>query len=271
MNSTAASRKYIDLLYAAATKWANWDPDVPAVQVGDYGLVNKETGEFEVAGSIYRDEEVKKVIDISEWLPQEVSDTMQRETHMSVESRNSRKVDLDLKPGMNAFDFADVYVGGRWEFERGRGAILVMYEPRQSYIPRNVFTQPLNNLLDGYSLVTQVYTCPGYVSYLSHGSGDSISVGLGVKLPIPSAPGINVQGVAGIKWCTSKGSGVYREGLDKSGKVSFTPLYSLKKIKTRMIWGRIRIPMQPGLDILDDEETPWSALDEDGEERDVDT
>ncbi|KAG8903122.1 hypothetical protein FRB99_003724 [Tulasnella sp. 403] len=47
-----ASRKYVDLILNASSKYANWDPGVP-VEVGDYGSINKDTGLFDYEGNIF--------------------------------------------------------------------------------------------------------------------------------------------------------------------------------------------------------------------------
>ncbi|OJA10346.1 hypothetical protein AZE42_11946, partial [Rhizopogon vesiculosus] len=47
-----ASRKFIDLIEDATSKWANLDPLAP-IKVGDYGMIDKETGEFHAQGNIY--------------------------------------------------------------------------------------------------------------------------------------------------------------------------------------------------------------------------
>jgi len=51
-HSTESSRKYIDLIYTASSKWANWDPP-KQIKVGDYGKINKKTGAFEKEDNIY--------------------------------------------------------------------------------------------------------------------------------------------------------------------------------------------------------------------------
>lgn len=66
-----ASRKYIDLIQQASSKFANWDPPhlikvgCPTLnlcgnlsrpahsQAGDYGKIDRETGKFEKEGNIY--------------------------------------------------------------------------------------------------------------------------------------------------------------------------------------------------------------------------
>lgn len=46
------SRKFIDLIQGVTSKWANWDPPRP-IHVGDYGMINNETREFDWEGNVY--------------------------------------------------------------------------------------------------------------------------------------------------------------------------------------------------------------------------
>lgn len=80
-----SSRKFIDLIWKTSNKWAVWDPpsssDAIRVslglqgsfqthapftsscpQVGDYGLVDPETGKFEFEGNIYRDDKLADIV-----------------------------------------------------------------------------------------------------------------------------------------------------------------------------------------------------------------
>jgi len=51
---TIASRLFIDWVYRGTAKWANWEPAIK-IEVGDYGDINRQTGEFERFGNIYTD------------------------------------------------------------------------------------------------------------------------------------------------------------------------------------------------------------------------
>ena len=64
---------------------------------------------------------------------------------------------------------ADVALSVKIEFEKHRGAFLVMYNPRMHVVPDEFYyaTVP-NKILLGKKLVTQVYWCDGYVLYLSN-------------------------------------------------------------------------------------------------------
>jgi len=73
-------RKFVDLIHEATYKWANWDPpkviqvsppspslhhcppcqrDWP--QIGDFGVIDKRTGELKIEGNIYTHPEIKDV------------------------------------------------------------------------------------------------------------------------------------------------------------------------------------------------------------------
>ena len=76
-----AQRKYVDLIKEAAAKWPNWDPHkqilvsiainswsvsafltVPlTTQPGDFGTINKETGELAIEGNIYTHIDTKSI------------------------------------------------------------------------------------------------------------------------------------------------------------------------------------------------------------------
>jgi hypothetical protein len=45
-------RKYIDLIRQVSSKWVNWDPPI-GIQVGAYGTIDKETGDWIVEGNVY--------------------------------------------------------------------------------------------------------------------------------------------------------------------------------------------------------------------------
>ena len=78
-----AQRKFIDLINEATFKWANWDPpkviqvspsspiiavhrsaQVPTshlLQIGDFGVIDKKTGELKIEGNIFTHPETKHV------------------------------------------------------------------------------------------------------------------------------------------------------------------------------------------------------------------
>ncbi|KAL5531136.1 hypothetical protein ACEPAG_4012 [Sanghuangporus baumii] len=56
-----ASRKFIDLINLVACKWTNWDPAIP-VEPGACGAVDRETGEFQKEGNIFREAKVADIV-----------------------------------------------------------------------------------------------------------------------------------------------------------------------------------------------------------------
>jgi hypothetical protein len=78
-----AQRKYVDLIKEAAAKWPNWDPprriyvstalnslarqrlsdrfSHQTKQAGDFGTINKKTGELLVEGNIYSHVDTKEI------------------------------------------------------------------------------------------------------------------------------------------------------------------------------------------------------------------
>ena len=59
----------------------------------------------------------------------------------------------------------------QWKFDKSRGALLVMDRPETTVIADQLLTALIGveNLL-GRCLVTEVFSCPGYVLYLSNKS-----------------------------------------------------------------------------------------------------
>jgi hypothetical protein len=76
LSKTKACRKYVHLINQISGKWVNWDPLrlievrpwIPKVsqylacpKVGDFGEIDKETGQFIREGNIYRDEPLASI------------------------------------------------------------------------------------------------------------------------------------------------------------------------------------------------------------------
>jgi hypothetical protein len=102
------SHKYVDLILAVSSKWANFDPPKSIEvcvsiklqlliftsiyrQVGDYGTINRDTGQFEKEGNIYRDKTTAQLV--SEYPPKEAC----KEEIMVVASDTVTQHELSLK------------------------------------------------------------------------------------------------------------------------------------------------------------------------------
>ncbi|KAH9024613.1 hypothetical protein EDB85DRAFT_2277536, partial [Lactarius pseudohatsudake] len=52
-----AQRKFVNLINEATFKWANWDPP-RVIQIGDFGTIDKKSGELKVEGNIFTHPEI---------------------------------------------------------------------------------------------------------------------------------------------------------------------------------------------------------------------
>jgi len=259
-------RKYIDLIRQVSSKWVNWDPPI-GVSVGSYGLVDKETGDFIVEGSVY-DPEFQDELDkhnsgirMSDYPPQDGP----VEDDFVISSRGAKRGDVDK----DVEGIANASLKGQWLFERGkRGAILIMHSPRQIFLPPKVVLEPLykvDKLIDKL-LVTSIHVCPAYSMYLSDKSGDKVSLALVSQTPVTAGAATGDNG--DLTWWVDAPNGLLRKASDKTGKSPFTPLYALRRqIKRNRRFFRDKIRPEPsGDDLWYNDSPPWDPLDEEGEE-----
>jgi len=254
------SRKYIDLIREAESKWANWDPDVMC-EVGDFGEIDKETGEFRTEGNIFKGYIKEAELPKSTSTPNDV---------VHIQSSSARKIDLSVGPKVDVLGVVDATVQGKWKFSNRRGAVLLMVAPRHTYIrPSNSQLQKLllSPELKDKVLVTNVVMCLSYALYLSTKDGDEISLALSASGPIPQVPGLTAGGDASTSLESSSSSGTLKQGGHKD-EYKFTPLFTLKTIK-KPWWKRGGPPPDPnGEDSWKDVTPPWNALNDDGESED---
>jgi hypothetical protein len=253
------SRKFIDLIRATSSKWANWDPP-NQIKVGDYGNVDKETGRFDKDGNIYTD---PVTAPLAAPHPPEVAAP---ENTLIVSSAGVKRREFTTGAEVVIAGLADASIKGRWEFGSKRGALLIMAKPRSSYIP-NAFVKLLIDIpaLKDKSLVTEVVSCHAYSLHLSGADQDIIDVALVGAAPI--SPGATVGAEIGTSWWTQNTSGLFRDACDRSGSCIYTPLYNLKRLRRPGLLRRDSPAPDPKDDDLwVDTREPWDPLDEDGEE-----
>ncbi|KAG8864112.1 hypothetical protein FRB96_006986 [Tulasnella sp. 330] len=267
-------RKYVDLIRKAEGKWANWEPSMPHPEVGDYGRVNPDTGAFERDGSIYSDEFAEQHWSNKPRMKDEFPPVPgERETMVMIKSNSARQFDLSANHEITLANLAEASVKSTWEFRSGRGAVLLLTEPRSLSLPPNVLLKKLVNvpvLKDSY-LVTSVTKCPGYALYLSDTGGDQVSLAMSANASDSIGLGVGANaGFNGNLWY-QLGTGVFRLGGAPGGEDNYTPLFNLKKIRKPFIPFRRDSP--PPIRVDDDlwtnGEDPWSALGEDGEDVDI--
>ncbi|EKM60622.1 uncharacterized protein PHACADRAFT_189748 [Phanerochaete carnosa HHB-10118-sp] len=129
-----ASRKYVDLIREASSKWANWDPP-KTIQAGDFGTIDKKSGQFERAGNIYRH---SKMAEMAENYPVTVQPS---EELYSVHSFHARQVAARADANSGASSNANVTFSAEIKFENHRGASLVMHNLRMSIVPDEFFQE----------------------------------------------------------------------------------------------------------------------------------
>jgi len=255
-----AARKFVDLIRQSTAKWANWDPPIP-IPVGAYGRLNNETGELDIEGNIY-DPEFQVLLDkvdgqlkLADFLPQIGA----VEGDFIVCTMGVRQKDLKIDGEINVAGLAQASIKGEWQFQRGkRGALLIMHNPRQEYVPRGRVLETLYKVpeLKDMHIVNSIFKCPAYTIYLSDKSGEKISLAL-TSDGNASEPS---------QWWSDTNVSLLRKGHHKD--YMFTPLYGLKR-KLPLIRRLMRdspVPDPEGDDFWVDVHVPWDPLDEDGDE-----
>ncbi|EKM58694.1 uncharacterized protein PHACADRAFT_253181 [Phanerochaete carnosa HHB-10118-sp] len=249
-----ASRKYVDLIMDASSKWANWDPP-KTIQAGDFGTINRESGQFERIGNIYT---YPDTADIARKHP--VNSRPAEEVYV-IHSHYSKKVEGNAGASTGAPDVADANFSTEIKFDKRRGAFLVMHNPCMSVVPDEFCRETLGiDLFNDrkIALITEAFTCDGFVLYLSSKKTESIRVSLKAEA------GPHVEGEVNGIWLTEGGSGNFRRGYRKG---AYTPLYLLKSVQPPP--PKRRESPDPNAvegDRWNEMEVPWDFLDSDGDE-----
>jgi len=262
--SKDASRKFIDLIYKASTKWANWDPPIP-IEVGSFGDVGDKSGVFEVDGNI---SELKSGDGTPYYAG--VPETTPIVHEFTVCSKDATGIDASVGPNANV-GIADLTLANAgaqfgWQFGNKRGAVLVMRNYRIESLPQSVkraIVDCKDDKLKGLRVVTKVYKCQAYCLYLSNKTNEKVNFQLSGQVPVPLAPGVMAGGNISCAWGSKGAEGLFQSGANE--KELFTPLYEIEKIRgprNRRDAG----PPDTGGDRWDIIDLPWGPLDEDGEE-----
>ncbi|KAI0304507.1 hypothetical protein B0F90DRAFT_1625955 [Multifurca ochricompacta] len=252
-----AQRKYIDLIKEASSKWANWDPTKP-IQAGDFGTVNKKTGELMIEGNIYKHNDIATIA--NQHPLYEAPEVDQYQIH----SYEVRGLDARADLSANIAGFQGVAFRSQWKFNKKRGAILWLHKPRLICVPDTFFPNSLQiPLLKGKSVVYQIFICPGFYMYLSNKSSEQVTVSLRANIP-PAIPGVSINPALSLGWSAEGCSGV-RQHAYRSDPV-YTPLFCLKSIQRPLLRRDESGTGRDSVRYLRWEETdvPWDDLDEDG-------
>ncbi|KAJ3554339.1 hypothetical protein NM688_g3160 [Phlebia brevispora] len=256
------ARLFVELIRKASGDcYPSWAPS-HAIEVGDYGVINSETAEFDRQGNIY-DPGFAPELEIAKLHPHELCAT---EDQLVIVSRGCKGRSLDADLNVQFPELVNSNIKGRWEFQRGTGAILVLFKPAESRIrDKAILLEKLqyNEVLAEKALVTSVYKCPMYALLLTadkHGKADA-AIGLSIA-------NVGTSSLRG-KWHCHSTSGVWRTA-GEDGNSTFRPLYTLRTPKTRTFMERLmkrRAEVKPtGEMTFHAYQPPWGRLDDEGEE-----
>ncbi|KAF8126282.1 hypothetical protein EV363DRAFT_1348183 [Boletus edulis] len=270
------SRKFIDLIRATTSKWANWDPP-REIKVGDIGKINRQTGEFDWQGNIYDEsfqERFGDSLDINLQHAHLQPVRLERtDDYIAVSSRGVSVKVVDLSVGVDAHAAANVKLQVNCQFTSKCGAALVLYKPQLSCLPRDEqlvrLLRKFHDALNGKYIVTEVISCPAYVMVMSTQENQNFYTSLDANVPVPS--GIPVGGAAKACWTASAVHGIWRSG--HHTLPIYCPLYKLKQPPPslwQVISGRRNDTTQSSLiENWEDASPPWDPLDDEGEEDEI--
>ncbi|KAI9438426.1 hypothetical protein BJY52DRAFT_1129605, partial [Lactarius psammicola] len=227
-----AQRKFIDLIKEASFKWANWDP-LKVIQIGDFGTIDKKTGELRVEGNVFTHPEIKHIA-------QDYPAYVAPETDLNqIHSLQVRRLGIqaDVGGSDSPADEGVIYKT-RWQFNSKRGAILLMHRPRLICVPDGFFYEKFDlPILKRKVVVKQVYNCPGFYMYLSNEASEQVSVTLRTNA-FPFTGASTEQGLT-VGWSADGSTGVSQHAFRQDAV--YTPLFHLSATSTQDSTGRHRI------------------------------
>ncbi|KAG2124486.1 hypothetical protein BD769DRAFT_1467181 [Suillus cothurnatus] len=226
MRTKCASRKFIDLIQRATSKWANWDP-TRTIKVGDYGTIINDTGEFDWEGNIY-DTLFQKQFDLADPAlrptEQEGMDDLLIVKSWGVTTKETdQSPEAGVQSAMNVLKIDLQFEGQK------PAAVLIMYKPRYTSLPnderiiRLIKSSP--GVLKGKYIVTEVMSCAAYMMHMSDEKQEDFSVTL--KATEPVLPAVAAGRTVDYTWSSEAAYGLSRRGSDPTGK--YMPLFKLKQ------------------------------------------
>jgi len=130
-----------------------------------------------------------------------------------------------------------------------------MFRPRLICVPDAFLEVALTiPALKGKVLAHHVYECPGFYTYLSNKTSETVAVSLRVTVP-----GVAIDPAVNIGWLADGCTGV-RQQAYRPGAV-YTPLFCLKSLRKHLLR---RDESSSETESWEDTDVPWDDLDEDG-------
>ncbi|KAG1856689.1 hypothetical protein DFJ58DRAFT_784437 [Suillus subalutaceus] len=228
------SRRFIDLIQRATSKWINWDP-TRRVAVGDYGTIINETGEFDWEGNIYSPHFQEQLKSSKYKLNIDLADPALRpneqeagDDHFIIKSwgvtskENYEYPEAGVQSAMNVFKIDLQFDGNK------PAAVLVMYKPRYTSLPHDEriirLLKSMPGILKGKYIVTEVISCAAYMMHMSDQTAENFSVTL--KATEPVLPAVAAGKTVDFTWSSEAKYGFTRHGSDPTH--NYMPLYRLK-------------------------------------------
>ncbi|KAG1733708.1 hypothetical protein EDB19DRAFT_1207901 [Suillus lakei] len=274
------SRKFIDLIQGATSKWANWDPP-KKIAVGDYGMIINETGEFNWEGNIYSSHFQEQLQSSQFKFDFDLSDQALRPEEQEggddkfiVKSWGVTTKEINVSPEADMQGTPNVAFKLNLQFDSNKqAAVLVMHKPRYSSLPNDEriirLLKSMPDIIKGKYIITEVISCAAYMMHLSDKKAESFSVTL--KATAPVAPAATARGAVDFVWSSEATQGISRQGSDPTA--GYMPLYRLKMPRSKF-WLRPfgyhgNEQSYDAIDRWEDIDPPWNPLDDEGEEVEI--
>ncbi|KAG8928039.1 hypothetical protein FRC02_007433 [Tulasnella sp. 418] len=216
---------YVRLIHEVEHKWATWDPE-EEINVGDFGTLDLENGEFKRAGNLYTTPQFAGYVQdlYTKYAPHVVEENS---GIWIISSKNLKRI-YSGEPVVGLFPGEAPILGGDFEFRHGPVALLILDGYRIVSMPKDTPLQPLiaSHYLDEYVMVTSVVRTPRFTRYYADSGGKHVSVHLGPRL---AKFGDETQVVWDIEVNADLGTKIIRASADHS--YNFTPLCTMSVMK----------------------------------------
>ncbi|CAE6426361.1 hypothetical protein BN14_08861 [Rhizoctonia solani AG-1 IB] len=232
-----SSRKYVDLIFKASGKYGNWDPP-HTVEVGDWGEIDKNTGNFVREGNIFKDSECAPLLSETASNLEELVKKGNPEDVLRITAGAKVELKNDIYTDIGGTGELGARVQGAWEFTpQNRAALLTVADAYSNYLETGVIFPKLRQLprLKGKAIVTEALHCPAYALLLTEkGKGGKAALSLYTGV---SQAGAMAGGGAKASWRYTSESGFWRTAcgyrMGDGEDAVYTPLYRLEKIASR--------------------------------------
>ncbi|KAI6137457.1 hypothetical protein EDD17DRAFT_1501736 [Pisolithus thermaeus] len=231
----SGEQQYVDLIFRASKKFANWDPE-NHLEVGDWGRLT--TGRprwafwrpkrcvFVKEGNIYRDKIAEKYgIPSPRLLGEENPNGL-----TWVTSLNARDMDIPTNMGKQTPELADCSVKVGFQFVSGGGtAVLLMVNDSVTTIdPATALSRLLGEeALRDCVVVSETHRCASYACYLTSSRTKDIVIGLSSQASENSS-----STEVYPKWVRTNRTGYFKGKADNSGERKYYPLYKLVSVRS---------------------------------------